>query len=255
MNKTVFRRASRRWHKRAGLFSAFVVLLLSITGICLNHTAELGLGGKSVRSATLLAFYGQTPPEIHTQKLILNNTEYYLSDAGGEVFLDTRPLTHCAQELVGAVDTGQFWVLACDTELFLYTYELELIESMDVGLGLPVPVTRIQICGVNVCVHSEAESYAIELDGLHVSRVRSLISPPVFVSTPIIIQNEILDQYTGSVITWERVVLDVHAGRFLGSVGPWLMDFVALLFIFLAVSGIYIWWFSAKQRVPHRKRR
>ena len=42
-------------------------------------------------------------------------------------------------------------------------------------------------------------------------------------------------------LTWERVILDIHSGRFFGSLGPWFMDLVALSLIIMAISGIYLW--------------
>jgi uncharacterized iron-regulated membrane protein len=39
----------------------------------------------------------------------------------------------------------------------------------------------------------------------------------------------------------ERVILDLHSGRFFGKLGPWLFDIAALLLILLSLSGAWIW--------------
>lgn len=255
MNKTAFRRASRRWHKRAGIASAIIVLLLSITGIFLNHTSELGLGGKSIQNRVLLSLYGQAPPSVKSQKITLKDTAYYLSDAEKEVFLDTRRLSTCEGALVGALDFQAFWVLACEFKLSLFTHNLELIESIDSSFGLPTPISGVQVCGEGVCAQSQARGYRIDLNSMAVDTYSAAILAPKWVDTPAHIRDEIHAQYSGSTLTWERVILDIHAGRFLGTFGPWFMDIAALCFIFLALSGIYIWWFSEQRRKPHRKRR
>ena len=50
----------------------------------------------------------------------------------------------------------------------------------------------------------------------------------------------------GGAITWERLILDLHAGRWPGFSSTWFLDFVAGLLIVLAISGIGIYF------RPHR---
>ncbi|MGS0729088.1 PepSY-associated TM helix domain-containing protein, partial [Shewanella sp. 0m-11] len=52
-------------------------------------------------------------------------------------------------------------------------------------------------------------------------------------------------------LTWERVLLDMHSGRFFGSLGPWIMDLVALSLLIMAFTGCYIW----LQQKPPRTRK
>lgn len=39
----------------------------------------------------------------------------------------------------------------------------------------------------------------------------------------------------------ERVILDLHSGRLLGNYGVYFSDIVALLMVFLAGSGLWLW--------------
>lgn len=48
--------------------------------------------------------------------------------------------------------------------------------------------------------------------------------------------------FRGQILPWERVMPDVHTGRFFGAWGPWLKDATALLMLFLAGSSVFIWW-------------
>jgi len=43
-------------------------------------------------------------------------------------------------------------------------------------------------------------------------------------------------------ISWQRVVLDMHSGRWFGPLGPWIVDLAALVLLFLACSGFWIWY-------------
>lgn len=49
-------------------------------------------------------------------------------------------------------------------------------------------------------------------------------------------------------ISWERLVLDLHAARFLGSLALWFSDFMAGLLVLLSISGIWMWWWQAARR-------
>ena len=41
-----------------------------------------------------------------------------------------------------------------------------------------------------------------------------------------------------SAVSWERLLLDVHAARFLGPAAKWFNDLMAVLILFIAISGI-----------------
>lgn len=51
-----------------------------------------------------------------------------------------------------------------------------------------------------------------------------------------------LEQIDKPIITMERVLIDIHSGRFFGTAGPWVMDLAGLALLFLLSSGIYNWY-------------
>jgi len=55
--------------------------------------------------------------------------------------------------------------------------------------------------------------------------------------------------YRGSGLPLERVLLDIHSGRILGTWGVYLMDAAAILFLVLAISGVWLW---SKRRTSQR---
>ena len=44
------------------------------------------------------------------------------------------------------------------------------------------------------------------------------------------------------IITLERVVTDIHSGRFFGVPGPYFMDLAAVSILFLVITGMALWW-------------
>jgi len=49
------------------------------------------------------------------------------------------------------------------------------------------------------------------------------------------------NHFRGEVLPVERVLLDLHSGRFFGKIGPWLFDIAAALLILLSLTGSWIW--------------
>ena len=47
--------------------------------------------------------------------------------------------------------------------------------------------------------------------------------------------------YRGAGLPVERVLLDLHSGRILGRAGIYLVDAAAVLFLLLAMSGVWLW--------------
>lgn len=50
-----------RWHRRLGIIAVLFIVVLSITGIMLNHNAQFGLNKNFINSAWLLKIYNIEP--------------------------------------------------------------------------------------------------------------------------------------------------------------------------------------------------
>ena len=60
--------------------------------------------------------------------------------------------------------------------------------------------------------------------------------------------------YRGYGLTLERVLLDLHSGRVLGSAGVLLVDAAAILFLLLAISGLWLWSRRRTSTRAHRRK-
>lgn len=56
-------RSMYQWHRYFGVAIALFVILLSVTGMLLNHTVQLALDKRYVQSNWLLGWYGISAPE------------------------------------------------------------------------------------------------------------------------------------------------------------------------------------------------
>lgn len=58
---------------------------------------------------------------------------------------------------------------------------------------------------------------------------------------PQALHQRLLSDYRGKGLPVERVILDLHSGRIVGTWGPWVMDAAAVVLIFLVATGCWMW--------------
>jgi uncharacterized iron-regulated membrane protein len=60
--------------------------------------------------------------------------------------------------------------------------------------------------------------------------------------------------YRGTGLPMERIMLDLHSGRILGRAGVYLVDAAAVLFLLLAMSGVWLWGRRRASIKTHRRK-
>jgi len=234
-----------RWHRRIGLLVALIMILLSVTGIMLNHVSSIGGLHEPVRSLWLLKAYGIEAP-TPTSYAIGNR---YITSLGRDYFyLDVEESAYCRGTLKGAVAHSDMIVVACGDELVLLSERGEVVERIGSAYGLPAPVENLGLCGEALCLSSKNQRYKINIDQLSWLPVSAEVSMDTSkpVKLPQKYERTLIQNYMGDSISWERVLLDLHSGHLLGF-GPWLMDIAALFLIMLAISGVSMW-YSGRRR-------
>lgn len=245
------RRKLTKWHQRIGVASAVFVLVLSVTGVLLNHTSSFHLDRIFIQNPFLLSLYGVQEPQINALELKVNNGEsLWLSETGGMIYANDQRITECSGDFVGAVALEEYLAVACAFQIQLFTFDYQRIDVLDSKVDLPVPIQRMFECGDQVCLSVAGTNYQADFEALS---WRLIASPeaesPAMVglhTPPEAIVAAILKDARGRVISLEKVILDIHAGRYFGGLGPLFMDIIALLFIVVAITGFYMW--SQKRR-------
>ncbi|MBT3530759.1 MAG: hypothetical protein HOF74_04475 [Gammaproteobacteria bacterium] len=253
-------------HRRIGITSALFVVLLSFTGILLQHISSFGLDSSFISSERLLAWYGIEIPEIESSYNSETNTVSLIEDA---LFFNGSALSGNYSSLAGLVNTEFGSVVATGNQLILISEEGELIEVLGsvhgvpgeiISIGLGLDTLSLDTTGLNttgletteVSVNStvpiilrlsnrlvEADLDALawvdaELDsaGVRWSEAAELSASEA---------ESIKQRYGASLLSWERIVLDIHSGRVFGQFGVFLVDLMAILFLFMAITGVWIW--------------
>ena len=200
----------RRGHRWVGVSLLVFVLFLAITGIALNHSADLGLDRRYVSWSWLLDAYGMGPPEPYAGKVVLG------------------PLA-----VVG--DGQRAHVLLASGEL---------VESIDLGASLPGSIERVGRVAGRAVLQSGGNLYRSDED------VTAFEPWPGGAATDVSWSAEVEPDaaglealqtaWRGRGVTVERFLLDLHSGRILDVPGTLLMDIVAACMILLGISGLVL---------------
>jgi PepSY-associated TM region len=229
-----------KWHRRIGITSAVIVLLLSVTGLFLNHTEQFKLDERYVNIEFLLNWYNIRPPHSPSS---FNLGEIWITRIGDRLYFKDRELEQRSEVLWGMAVQQEMIVLALEDKLLLLTLDGQQIEKLSGYDGVPAGMTAI---GMNeydeLVIRAAHGDYLADLDALawedyeEIAAEWSVAGPP-----PPHLEQQLLRLYRGKGLSWERMLLDLHSGRLLGNTGVYIIDLAALFFIFLAISGSWMW--------------
>ena len=230
------------WHRYFGLATALFVVVLSVTGLALNHTEALRLDARHVQSDTLLDWYGIKAPDTLVS---YRAGTHAISRLGNYIYLNTQLVPAAEGTLAGAVEFADLVVAGLEEGLLLFTAEGELIEQLGPAAGVPAGIQAVGTDANGKLVIKTAQgNYQTDENFIAWSAATesdvtwAVASPPEQEQE---LARALSDTWRGSGLSLERVLLDVHSGRILGEAGVWLVDAAALLFLLLAGSGLWLW--------------
>lgn len=250
MKKTVkpfsqqLNRTFRKWHRKLGVFAAFFIVFLSVTGVALNHTDGLSLAHQPIKSTLLLDYYGISVPHdvrFYQQKTIqVVNNSVWLE---GHLLFESDAKIVSVGQLFLKHNQQKVFVIATRQSILLYNLNGELVDMLGTESGVPEMIKAMSIHNGQVIVDSANGYYQTDGDFFD----WQVIQP---INTPKWLQSELASDdkiqqaelaYRAQFLTLERIIIDSHSGRILGDIGVFFMDFIALLLILLSISGLYIW--------------
>lgn len=231
-----------RWHRRVGLVVLLLALVLSGTGIALNHTESLALDQRHVAASWLLDWYGI---EVPADALSYEAGGHRVTLLGDRLYFDATPLEGSFDRLSGAGAAGGGLAVVAGGNVLLLNDEGALIERMGRTAGVPAGIER-------VAVGPDGRLFVEAAHGLYVADPQFLgwqhEAPPAAgldwaapSPLPETLLQRLRTDLRGQILPLERVLLDVHSGRILGRHGPLVMDLAAVLLILLALSGGWMW--------------
>ncbi len=230
-----------KWHRKVGITAAFFVMLLVVTGLLLNHTDKLNLQNIFVQSEKLLEWYHIQPKgEIKGFSV----DQHWLTQIDGRLYFNQMELADHIEDLYGAVRRNDGFVVALDDSLLILTLSGELVERLSGSEGVPAGIQSIGLSeDGDIVIKAAHGDYIADLDTTEWQEQEGLVvSWSVANAIPEKLSEQLLRLYRGKGLPLERVIIDIHSGRILGQAGVLLVDFMALLFLLLAMSGVWMWY-------------
>jgi len=233
----------RAWHRKLGIIAAFFLIFLSLSGIALNHTELLSLSHQKVSTSWLQDHYGIKAPNkidfYQNNQLVVTNELVWLKD---------RLLVEASESVISVARFQHFIVVATEQMLFLFTPEGELVDKLGSTSGLPNNISAMHIDSATIILNTDSGYYQSDSELFDWQPISTIAEPKWISQNQATTEERLLaiSQYKSHFLTWERIIVDTHSGRFFGRFGVLVMDVVAILLILLSVSGLYIWLRYAK---------
>lgn len=233
--KHKFSRFLYKFHRYTGLVVGIILLMLAVTGIALNHTGALNLEKNYVQSTLILDWYGIDTPKLHNSYSIKNHR---VTQANEQIYLDASPLFKTSKTLLGATSNDSFIALAFSDSIRLLTLDGETIEQINKTAIQKIAVQaedRIYIQSQGQVYYSDDALLSWQL-ATQEPADWSIPSP-----LPVELEKQLNQSLRDNILPYERIVLDMHSGRFFGKYGVYIIDLAGIFCILLVISGTWIW--------------
>jgi len=252
----------RIWHKRIGIIAALMVMWLAFSGIVINHGDTLQLNKTKVNSTWLNKMYGidQTiviPPAF----FILDN---YFFCFQGNLYANLEVVATCESDLLAAAvlnlesvnpesvpATAPQLILFNDIELIVLDETYTVVDRINVSL-FENKFTGLSIVDEKLILIEKGNSnlWHLSLQDLKLEAFTAIYEAEKSSQSeagksipqlkPRALPAEIVEQLSFSGVDLEKVLLDAHSGKLFGSLGVLIVDFFALAFVVLGITGLWI---------------
>jgi hypothetical protein len=240
-------RRSRPWHRVLGLLTALPLVWVVITGALLNHTVDWKLDRIQLSHPWLLRAYGMLPTGEPVGVMVGRNE---IVEWDGQLFLNAGPL-EVPGSLVGAVADGDGLAVVTSEAVLRLDQTGAAVETLD-QVSLPgIPLTGVATANGGTLLRNADGWFLAAPDWLEFTPAREAL---VVGQTPSPVadensRNRLRSAWSRGGLPASRVLLDLHAGRFLGSFARYFYDFVALCTLGLCLTGLILFF-----RKPRRNR-
>ena len=226
----------RRWHRATGIIAAGLLVYLLITGVPLQFSAQLKLGNTYVSTNWILDWYGFTAPK----KVVGSGPMAQVDD---QLYWKSQFIGR-SQTLIGSVKAQNLLLVATRHELlFLHERTGELVDRSYHDATLK------KIGRLDDRVYLETSNGLLIADQRLTNWFATDNSSDTIVwtatSTLGATEAEPYQRaYRSRLLNVERMLQDLHSGRFFGVIGIVIITIASALLLFLAATGLMLWWRS-----------
>ena len=250
----------RNWHGLLGALIALPLLFLTVSGVLLSHSDQLGLSEKEVHTRWILEKYGFEQGEVEAAFTLVGGG--YVAQSEEAVIYRGQVVASALTRLTGGakIENGHCLVTEDEVHYFAKEQAGELTETLgstvlprgeisQVGVDAKkLLVIRLQteeggeqLLRFDQDMYEAAVVDPIELGDVQWSESKSLSATE---------KEQVYGALSGEGIPLDRVILDLHSGNLFGAVGKWLLTLFSGVIVLVCVSGLYLF---LKGRVRRRK--
>lgn len=236
------KRRARPWHRVLGILTILPLAWVTVTGALLNHTVDWDLDTLQIEHPWVLRAYGMSPSG---EPAGLRIGPHEVAAWDGQVFFNAVPL-EISGPLVGAAADGDGVAVVTRTEVLRLDASGVVIESLD-GASLPDP-PLLGVAGRDgrVLLQNAGGWHVAEGDWLEFSPAADASPVPL---GPVDDAETLRRAWAQGGLPASRVLLDLHAAKFLGAFSKYFYDLVAVCTLWLCVTGAILFF-----RKPRRNR-
>lgn len=234
----------RRWHARLGVFAIVFFLLLTISGIALNHSGALHLDGRKLHVAWLARWYGlkTDPPSA-----IYRTDDHVLAWGNGMWLLDGAIIAENSPPPVGMIELSDAIYIASPETILALAPDHRLIEKIPAAALPAVPIGAIGLENGWLKLRTRAGIFesadSISWKSAPSGKTTWSTAQPV---PPSLLGNLAEKLVPGVPVL--QLISDIHSGRILGKRGSLLVDALGLLLVALGLSGSWVFLRSIRRR-------
>jgi hypothetical protein len=227
-------------HRWSGVLLMAPLTIACVTGLILNHTVDLDLSNKHVSTQWVQARYGMSL-KGDPQAFGLSG-KAYAAKWDGKIFHREKILDD-SSELVGAVPLRDGTAVVTADAVHYFGLDGELIETLD---SLTLPATPITKAGrtdnLTLALETSSGTFTGDTDLLNFSE--SSGDQEISWSTSTMPTEADLKKwktaFSGNGIPLDRLILDLHSGRFFGTIGKWIYDLTVIGVLILSATGFIL---------------
>lgn len=226
-------------HRKIGILICAFLVLLSVTGIFLNHSDDLSLNKHYLNWPWLLKHYGLKAPEPKQNFNLGSNS---VTNVDGQIFYNEVKLFQTSDEIKGAILKNNYLYIALSDEIMIFDDAIEIVMSL-----VNMPAT-VELIGTNPddeqirfldsnyqsWTYNAADSEWIP-DSTKIHDWSQL--EPMSSSQ----RQRMQDYFLSKGVTLEQFLLDLHNGAIFKKIGKYLLDAIGVLTFLLSITGILMW--------------
>lgn len=245
----------REWHKRIGLFAFAFMGWLGASGFLINQSADWGYDVVRIDWPWVTALYSLSaePPRSG-----FGTGDHWLAITSDHTVLDGQPLKEPIPDVLGLVDNGKpddpFLFVGVPGGLIMLTADGERYDVLRSPILPVTTVRRVGITAEGAIAVQDLDAFQSHDEGLQwtpVDPIRVRWSQPQALPKAV---REDLRPWSRPSVSLEHLLVDAHSGQLFGNTGAWIINLVGLSSMWLAFSGVWMWWRIRRNRRPPARR-